>query len=461
LSAITKPKAQGSLSRILGLGFGVAVIFGGTVGVGILRLPGEIAARLGSAKLVLLVWALGAVYSMLGAISISELGAAMPQAGGFYVYARRAFGPGAGFVMGWSDWINNCASMAFVSVAASEYLLALLGQHDAQALIPQAAVALGLLALFGAVQWFGLRLSSTVQKVTSSVTAVTFLVLVVACLLHKRVNVPVAATVNAVPGNGGTLGMIAALVAVLPAIVVAYDGWYEAIYFTEEDTNPAKHLPRAMIGGVLLITSLYLVMNLGFLHLLSMEAIGRSNLVAADAAKIVFPAPSFLPNLSSDFITVLSLMTLLSCVNAVMLGAPRILFAVGRDGLFRGAATIGKGGTPRVALLLTLAMTAVLVLSGRIDEIIGIAAITVAATYAVNYLAVILLRWREPKMVRPFRAWGYPVSTVLVLLGSVAFLAVDVKADPASALRAVLLIGLALPVYWWRGRRIRQDEFQS
>src|ERR1700691_656797 len=114
------------LSRILGLGFGVAVIFGGTVGVGILRLPGTIAGQLGSYWLILLVWVIGGGYALLGAISVAELGTAMPQAGGFYVYSKRAFGPAAGFAVGWADWMINCTSIAYAVVAAAEYLAALL-----------------------------------------------------------------------------------------------------------------------------------------------------------------------------------------------------------------------------------------------------------------------------------------------------------------------------------------------
>src|SRR5271169_136667 len=111
-SASQGAASRTSLSRILGLGFGVAVIFGGTVGVGILRLPGTIAGELGSFWLILAVWVAGALYALLGAVSLSELGTAMPQAGGFYIYARRAFGPGAGFATGWADWLNNCAVVA-------------------------------------------------------------------------------------------------------------------------------------------------------------------------------------------------------------------------------------------------------------------------------------------------------------------------------------------------------------
>jgi len=445
--------SQGHLARILGIGFGIAVIFGGTVGVGILRLPGEIAGRLGSPSLIVLVWVIGGIYALLGAISLAELGAALPQAGGFYVYSKRAFGAGPGFVMGWADWMSNCASIAYAAVAASEYLAALSAGSNGWSAWIQTGAALALLAFFCGMQWFGLRLSSGVQKVTSSATAITFLALAVACLLHPRSAVLDRFTAFADMGRPGlsTLGLVASVIAVLPAIVVAYDGWYEAIYFTEEDTDPAKHLPRAMIGGVLLIISLYLVMNLAFLHVLSIPALAMSKLAAADAARIVFPA------WSGTFVTVLSLLTLLSLMNAVLLGAPRILFAVGRDGLFRGAAKVGAGGTPRTALLATAAMTALIIASGRFDEIVGVAAIVVAATYTVNYVAMILLRVKEPEMARPFRAWGYPVTTVLVLAASVAFLIVDVRADPVSTVRAGVLLGAALPVYGWTRWRSRKN----
>lgn len=438
------------LSRILGLGFGLAVIFGGTVGVGILRLPGAIAGQLGSFWLIMLVWVAGGCYALLGAISVAELGAAMPQAGGFYVYSKRAFGAPAGFAIGWADWLNNCAVVAYAAVAAGEYVVALVpGLASREALI-----ALVLLFLFCALHWVGLRLSSSVQKLTSSVTAITFLLLAVACLLHRAQSGAHVVSTGLARG-GGLVQMLVPMVAALRAIVVTYDGWYEAIYFTEEDTDAAKHLPRAMIGGVLIVLGLYLLMNLAFLHVLSIPALAGSNLPAADAARIVFPA------WSGRFVTVLSLLTLLSLINAVLLGAPRILFAIGRDGLFsERAARVSAGGTPRAALLLSAATTAVLIASGKFEDIIAVAAILIAAMYCANYIAVIVLRLREPEMVRPFRAWGYPVTTVLVLGGSLAFLIAAAHDDPVSALRAAALLAGAVPVYaWmrWRQRTPRRD----
>jgi APA family basic amino acid/polyamine antiporter len=440
------------LARILGLGFGVAVIFGGTVGVGILRLPGTIAGQLNNYWLILLAWVIGGVYALLGAVSVAELGAAMPQAGGFYVYSKRVFGPATGFAMGWADWLNNCAVVAYGASAAAEYVVALVPGLLGSKAIVQTAIALGLLSLFCCLHWFGLRLSSGIQKLTSSVTAITFIALAVACLLHtgtQQIPAPQA------PAQAiGFIAMLAPIVAALRAIIVTYDGWYEAIYFTEEDTDAARHLPKAMIGGVLLVMGLYLLMNLAFLHVLSIPALAASKLPAADAASIVFPAWS--RGLGSQFVTVLSLLTLLSLMNAVLLGAPRILFAIGRDGLFsENAARVSTGGTPRPAMLVSAGLAAAFVASGRFEDIIAVAAILVALMYCVNYVAVIVLRRREPQLLRPFRAWGYPWTTTLVLVGSIAFLIADVHDDPISAIRAAVLLVIAIPTYAWMRRRIK------
>ena len=330
------PAVPSHLTRILGLGFSVAVIFGGTVGVGILRLPGTIAAQMGSFWPIIAVWVVGGCYAMLGAISLAELGTAIPLAGGFYVYSKRAFGPGVGFAVGWADWLNNCAAIAYAGVAASEYLAALtpiLASH-------QLAIAILLILLFCAMQWIGLRLSSSLQQITSSVTAITFLVLAAACLLHRAPQADHGAPVVSVLAQAGFLHILGPIVMALRAIVVTYDGWYQAIYFTEEDKDVSRNLPRAMIGGVLIVMGLYLLMNFAFLHVLSIPALSASTLPAADAAQIVFPG------WSQQFVTVLSLLTLLSLINALLLGAPRILFAIGRDGLFKRAAVVGAGGTP-------------------------------------------------------------------------------------------------------------------
>jgi basic amino acid/polyamine antiporter, APA family len=436
--------------RILGLGFGLAVVFGSTVGVGILRLPGTVAAQLGNSWLILGVWAAGGIYTLLGAASIAELAAMLPQVGGFYVYSKRAFGNAVGFTVGWGDWLNNCAVLAFGSVAAAEYLSALTSRVAGH----ETAIALLLLASLTLLHWIGLRLSSVVLQLSSSATAVTLIVLAGACFFHRgttdsALHHPlVAAPVD-------TLAVLAALIVAFRAVIVTYDGWYEAIYFAEEDKNPVRNLPRAMIGGVVLIVALYLLMNLAFLLVMPMAELAASKLPAADAAQIVFASSPFAP-ISGKFVTLLSLLTLISLVNSVMLGAPRILFAVGRDGLFTHKVTaVSATGTPRPALLLSSLAAAILIASGTFENIVTVAAFFVASIYCLNYVALFTLRQREPNAPRPFRAWKYPWSTGIVLLGSFLFLVAAIHGDPMAALRAFVLLAISVPIYLWMTRRSR------
>jgi len=184
-----------------------------------------------------------------------------------------------------------------------------------------------------------------------------------------------------------------------------------------------------------------------------MAELAASKLPAADAAQMVFASTSFAA-LSGKFVTLLSLLTLISLVNSVMLGAPRILFAVGRDGLFtERVATVSATGTPRPALLLSSLAAAVLVASGTFENIVTVAAFFVASIYCLNYVALFALRWREPATPRPFRAWGYPFSTGVVLLGSFLFLVAAVHGEPGNAVRAFVLLGVSVPVYLWMQRR--------
>jgi basic amino acid/polyamine antiporter, APA family len=431
----------------------LAVVFGSTVGVGILRLPGTVAAQLGNSRLVLAVWVAGGVYTLLGAVSISELAAMLPATGGFYVYAKRAFGSATGFTVGWGDWLNNCAVLAFGSVAAAEYLTVLISRMPGH----ERSVALLLLASLTLMHWIGLRLSSVVLQLSSSTTALTLIVLACACLFHRgAADSALHHPLSVAPSSALTI--FAALILAFRAVIVTYDGWYEAIYFAEEDKDPARNLPRAMIGGVVLIVAVYLLMNVAFLRVMPMSELAASKLPAADAARIVFASTPF-ATLSGKFVTLLSLLTLISLVNSVMLGAPRILFAVGRDGLFTDRVTaVSATGTPRPALLLSSLAAAVLVVSGTFENIVTIAAFFVASIYCLNYVALFALRRREPVLPRPFRAWGYPWSTGIVLLGSILFLVAAVHGDPGNALRAFVLLAVSVPVYLWTKGRHRASK---
>src|ERR1700676_701609 len=352
------------LRRILGLGFGLALVFGTTVGVGILRLPGTVAAALGDPTLIMTAWAVGGVFSLMGAVAVAELAAMIPESGGFRVYARRAFGEGVGFVVGWVDWLGYVATLAYSSVTAVTFL----GVLWPPALAYPRVMAIFLLAAFTGIHWMGLRLGSSVTTVVSAAIGVLLLVLVAGGFLTT----PAAGSTPQVAAMSlstplMSCAMLFALVIALRAILTAYDGWYAPIYMSEENTNAVTTLPRAIIGGTLLVVALYLVINLAFLRVLPMSVLAGSALPAADAARLV------LPQGGAAFVTVLSLFTVLSLVNNCMLAGPRILFAIGRDGFLSDkTAIVSAGGTPRIALAATTVTSLLVILTGTFEQIIAL-----------------------------------------------------------------------------------------
>jgi APA family basic amino acid/polyamine antiporter len=438
------------LRRILGLGFGVAMVFGGTVGTGILRLPGTLAAALGDSRLIVLFWIVGGLYALLGAIAVAELSAMLPEAGGFYVYARRAFGKGAGFVVGWVDWLNQTAAIAYAALTAAVFL-GLLWPASADA--PR-AVAIGVIALFAVLHWTGLRVGSTLTRVISLAVGIMLMVLVVGCFLTP----PAAASVAPPPAASAvtlplmSFGMVAAVVTALRAVFLTYDGWYSPIYMAEESTEPTRTLPRALIGGTILVAAMYVIINVAILRVLPLPVLAASQLPATDAARVV------LPRGGAELVTVISLATVLSLVNATTLMAPRILFAIGRDGFFtQKAVLVSAGGTPRVALAVTSIGAAGLIMSGSFEQIVAVATVLFLLMYVSAYSALIVLRRREPTTVRPYRAWGYPFTTAVVLLGCVLLWIAAIMEDRRSAVFAALLLVACIPVYFWLARYRRQS----
>lgn len=439
------------LTRILGLGFGLAMVFGGTVGVGILRLPGTLAAALGDSRLIVLFWILGGVYALLGAVAVAELAAMLPEAGGFYVYARRAFGKGPGFVVGWSDWVNQVASLAYGALTAAVFFGKL---WPVLAANPR-ALAIGILAAFTALHWAGLRIGSTLTRIISLSIGVMMMVLVVGCFLTA----PVAASVAPPPPSSAmslpllSLGMLAAVVSALRAVFLTYDGWYSAIYMAEESTEPALTMPRAIIGGTVLVAAMYVIINIAILRVLPLPVLAASQLPAADAARVV------LPHGGAELVTVLSLLTVLSLVNAVMLLTPRILLAIGRDGFFtKKAALVSAGGTPRLALAVSSIGAAALIMSGSFEQIVAVAAVLFLLNYVSAYIALFVLRRKEPNTPRPYRAFGFPFTTGIVLIGCVLLWIAAITEDRRSGMFAGLLLIICAPVYAWVARRRRLAE---
>ena len=421
------------LKRILGVGFGLAVIVGSTLGIGILRAPGLVAGQISTPSIIILLWLVGGLYTLLGAVCLAELGTMLPQAGGYYVYARRTFGEWVGFAVGWTDWVTYCAVLGYISIGIGEFTAVLVPSIAAFAKVVAVASLVGLVAL----QLAGIRVSSRFQEVTTAVKFLAFLAVIVAALVLAPATTGTAATPAA---SASLVGVVVAL----QAVVITYGGWQSALYFTEEDRDPDRNLPRSMIAGVASVIVVYVLVNMALLAVLPIPDFARSTLPAADAAQIL------MGERGRQIITVLSLVSLPPLLNAIMMIGTRILFAMSRDGvLWTRTAEVNAAGTPVAATLVTTAVAVVLIASGTFQKLVAIASIFLVFNYSVCCLALVVLRRREPERPRPFRAWGYPWSAVLVLAGAAAFLVAAVIGDTinaaaAAALMAAGLIGRAL-----------------
>ncbi len=446
--------APGKLLQVLGLGFGLAGAVGGTIGAGILRTPGLVAGPLGQPSWILAAWLLGGLYALLGAVCVAELATSLPQAGGWTVYASRAFGPRAGFLVGWSDWLAHCIGLAWVATTAGEYGQLLLPD------LPPRALALLVVVLFALIQWRGVRAGSASQELLSLVKTVAFLLLVIACFLLPAVAPEsLAVDQSAAPAAAAASGAVAAslaqaspalllgAMAALQAVITTYDGWASPIYFAEEFQQPERDLPRSLIGGVLAVLALYLLFNAALLHLLSPAQLASSSLPAADAARLLAGPPGAL------LITGLALVSLLGLINTVVMAAPRILYGLSRAGIFPAwASQVNPGGTPTNALLLTTITCLALVLIGSFEHLLAMGAFLYVALPLSGIAALVVLRQREPQLARPFRVWAYPLPPLLISAVSLAFLAGELLSSPLDCAIAAGLVLAGYPIELFSSR---------
>jgi APA family basic amino acid/polyamine antiporter len=420
---------------VLGVGFGLAVIIGNTIGAGIFRAPGAIAKELPNPWLFLGVWLLGGIYAVLGAISLAELGAMIPRSGGQYVFARYALGDYAGFIVGWSDWISTCGSAAAVSLVIGEFSGALFPALRGKGVVIAITVAM----VFAVLQWRGIVWGSTTQNFTSLMKALAFLALIAAAFVLGD---GASFTTPAITRGPTGFALFAAVVLPLQAVIYSYDGWAGVIYFSEEVKKPGRAIPRAMIGGVLLVVVIYLLVNLALLYVLPISEIAGQDFAAGVAAQVIFGSHG-----NTIFLT-LTILSMLSAINAYHLMSTRVLFAISRDGLFTAkGSVVNKGGTPTVALFISAAVALLFIVGQTFEKVITVLAFFFVASYTLSFISVFVLRWREPAKERPYRVWGYPWTTALALLGSIAFLVGAIKSDTRNSIYGLLLLAASYPTF--------------
>jgi APA family basic amino acid/polyamine antiporter len=420
--------------------FGMAAAIGNAIAAGIVRTPGDIAKNLPNPWLFLAVWVVGGLYALFGASSIAELGAAIPRSGGQYNFSRRALGDYAGFVVGWSDWLSTCGTAAAVAIVISEYsghLFPILAGPEKIKII-SVAIIVG----FGILQWRGIRWGSGAQLSTAALKYAAFLILVVACFVlggpaHKSAAIANAAVMPIPTG----WPFIVAVFLGLQGVVYTVDGWDGVIYFGEEVRNPGRDIPRAIFGSVFSIMGIYLLLNIVALYILPMKEIAGNTFVLGTVADRIFG------NLGDPIIRSIMVISMLSCLNANQLFCSRTLHAMSCDGLFfRRAAKVNVGGTPAFSLLLSTIVGIIFVL-GSFERVIAMLSFFFVANYTLTYTSLFVLRKKEPQMDRPYRAWGYPWTTAIALIGSVLFLIGSIATDRDNAPLALGMLVLSYPVF--------------
>ena len=417
------------LKRSLRLSDGLAMVVGIMVGSGIFRTPGLVAGELGRPWLTFVAWALGGALAFLGALCFAELATRHPQAGGKYVYVREAFGPRAGFVVGWVEGLAVYpVAIAAIAVVAGEYAgrLAGLGAGDTR------WIGVGLAALFTGINVAGVASGRWVQN---GATAAKLLVLagVVVLAFAAGDGVGWRSTLPTAPAGTAAL---AALALAFQAVVWTYYGYLDVAKIAEEVVDPGRTVPRVLLGGIVTVAALYLLLNAAFFQVLPIDRIAGSNLVPGDVVAAVSGAQG------GTIVAALALLVVLASLNGNVFVTPRVIFGLARDGFGPAVlARVNRGGSPWAATLVVGAVVALLAATGTFESLLGLAIVQVVVIDSVAVLSLFRLRAREPHA--PFEVPWFPWVPIAFVAVYAALFAATAVGQPWLVLIALGVLGAA------------------
>jgi amino acid transporter len=438
------------LPRRLGPWSAAAVVIGSTIGSGIFRTPAQVAEQLPSIAAFVVVWILGAIIALCGALTYAELSAMLPRTGGIYVYLRRAFGPLPAFLFGWAElWMLRPAAYGAIAITCAEYAWRLAGADgDARVLGPLSgaqATAAVMIVVVGVVNVRGIQLGAVIQNASTLLKCIAIVALVgIGASWAIGGNAPLAGeAVELAPTPIGAFGL--AMVAVL----WAYDGWSDVGFVSGEVKDPQRTLPRAFFRGTLAVAVLYLSVLAAYLAVVSLAAMPGSKLIASDVAVRVVGAGG------ASFVAAAVVVSTFGTLNGSMMTGPRIFYAMAEDGLFfRALARIDpEFRTPSRAIGLSIALGVAFVSVRGFAELTDQFVVGIWPFYALGVLAVFVLRRREPALERPYRTWGYPWVPAAFLAATVFLLGTYAITKPAEFGFCVAVIGAGVPVWLFWSRR--------
>lgn len=432
------PAGGATLQRRLGLGTATSVVVANMIGTGIFTTTGLMLGRVESGGLVLACWALGGIIAVCGALCYAELAVMMPRAGGEYVYLKEAYSPLAGFLTGWiSFFVGFSAPIAATAVACASYLTAAGALPDSWT--AQKGAATGLVALFTAIHYRGLRSGGVIQNLLTGLKLLLLGGLLAAGFLlgDGSWGFLEAAGGFWTPGRWSQAGIA------LLWVMFAYSGWNAAAYLAEEVENPARTLPRSLVLGTLIVVGIYLAVNLLFFFAAPVPELSGRVAVGEVAARKLFGGGA------GSGLSILISLVLLSSLSAYVLIGPRVYYAMARDGLFfRFAARVHpRFETPGLSIGLQGLCAIAMVLSGSFEQLLTYIGFALGIFPWMAVAGVFVLRRREPQRERPYRAWGYPLVPAFYLVASAGILTVALVSRPGPSLLALLTVAAGIPAY--------------
>lgn len=464
---MSAPSAEGSpekasLVRGLGLWSAIAIVIGDTVGSGIFLVTSDMARAVGSAMLVLLAWSIGGLIVLFGAFCYAELGAAFPKAGGNYVYLDRGLGDTWGFLFGWmSAFLERPVAMATLAAGflrflgflfpgvASPIFVTHIGSYQFVFSVAQPLAALVVIAVTG-VNYLSVRLGGAIQILLTITKIGTLLAIVVLALWYGHSSgLEMAASVPPVFGFGTIRALLTALV---PAMW-AYNGFNDLGDLGEEIQQPQRNIPLAIIFGLLTVGGLYLAVNLIYFRTLPFASLASSQHVASDVVR------TFAGARGASLLTIAMALSALGALHVVVLTGARIPYAMARDGVFfHFAQRIHPSfHTPSGSLTFLGSIAALLALTGTYEELYSLFVFGVWIFFALTAIALIRLRSKEPQLLRPYRAWGYPWSVIIFLCAAVALTVNLWITRPVRSTLGLAVILAGLPFFYrWRGSSTTQ-----
>ena len=452
------------LKRELGIWSAAAIVVGTVIGSGIFLVPNTMVKNVGTPLMVFSVWIFGGLLTLFGALSYAELAAAMPEAGGEYVYLREAYGPLWGFIYGWTQmWVAKSGSIATLASGFFIYLANFRPELErvwvvvplplGEAGLPLEIrygqlLAMGVIAALALINYFGVKVGGDVQVVVTLVK-----VLLLAGIIVIGLGTAHGAVANyhtATSAVGGIAGFFAALVAAL----WAYDGWNNVAMVASEVRRPQRNLPLALIIGTLAVISIYLLTNLAYFHVLPASAVADTDRVASEMMRRI------LGSNGAGAVSLAAMISIFAALNGSILSGSRVPFAMARDGLFfkRVGYVHPQHHTPSVSILALSAWAALLVLSGRYDQLYTYVIFASVILYGMATASVIVLRFKRPDLPRPYRTLGYPVVPVVFVLAIAALVVSTLLKSPRESLTGLVLISLGLPFYFYWRRRLPQQQ---